>query len=415
LLAGTTLIWSLLSASSATAQAPGLQGCALLIPDSKRIENSELFAPQLSLDGKFVAYEKLDGDRRELHISETGAWERHQVKPKPGDLFKAKQGYESELDWFPIQGSQSRFVFVTGEKDNLDIYLGDAAEPSKPSIPLVTWDSNDEQPALSPDGKDLVFVSTKGRKEGADLYVILDVDKKLRDPAADLAPVRLTTSATGVLYPAWSPDGKFVSLTIEETENDVLNDGVSVLPFGKLRPSLKAGDDASAKVTLQRVTSPEVWPDFVRHDEVGASWSPDGSFLAFYMSAHTGGRKAKKEGEKVEQSLGLVQVKSLGDELKFSAVDKTPFLDKALDPNVDSFLRGPVWSPDSKWILVVKDSAQEENPIRIVGVPGGELREEKGTILNRDLFVVRGNGGATTVLFSAQDRQTTSVYRCELR
>src|SRR5205085_9682819 len=126
-------------------------------------------------------------------------------------------------DWFPRPEGASRFAFVTGDKNNLDIHLGDAAEPKKSSVPLVAWPSVDYQPVFSPDGKDLAFISTKDRSPGADLYVILDVDRQLLDPGAELAPVRLTNTQSEVRNPAWSPDGRFLSVTLEASEGDTVN------------------------------------------------------------------------------------------------------------------------------------------------------------------------------------------------
>jgi WD40 repeat protein len=412
-LAAVVLIWNL--SSGPAARGEGLQNCALLIPEASRIQNYQLLAPQLSHDGKFLSYETLIGERRELHVSDTQTWARFQVKAKPGELFRRKEAFESEMDWFPTQGLQNWFVFVTGERNNFDIYLADATQAQKP-VPLVTWESNDHQPVFSPSGKDLAFISTKGRTEGTDLYVILDVDKKVADPSLELAPVKLTSSTTGVLYPAWSPDGRFLSFTSEENEDGVLNDGISVIAFGKVRASLSPGEDASAKVPVVRATGEGVMADFVRLDEVAASWSPDGAYLAFYYSEHSGGRAAAKaKGEVIHHKVGILQVKSFGDDIKFATVEKTLLADKALDPNCDSFLLGPEWTPDSKSLVVAKDSPEEDNPIRILGVPGGEVHEETGTKLNRDLSVTRTGDGLTVVLFSAHDRQTTSIYRCELR
>jgi dipeptidyl aminopeptidase/acylaminoacyl peptidase len=408
------LAGNLLGGAAARAQSPGLQSCALLIPEQSRIQNYQLLAPQSSVDGKFISYETLIGERRELYISNLETWARFQVKAKPGELFRKKEAFESEMQWYPSQGLPNWFVFVTGDRNNFDIFLGDATQAQKP-IPLVNWDSNDHQPVFSPDGKDVAFISTRGRSEGTDLYVILDVDKKIQDPTVELAPVKLTNSQTGVLYPSWSADGRFLSLTIEESEDGVLNDGISVIRFGKLRASLSPGEDASGRVERVRATSPEVYGDFHRLDEVAASWSPDGAYLSFYYSEHSGGRAAKVKGEVIRHKIGMLQVKNFGDDLKFAALEKTLFSDKALDPNCDSFLRGPEWTPESKHLVVAKDSPEEDNPIWILGVPGGEVHEEAGTKLNRDLFVTRTGDGLTVVLFSAHDRQTTSVYRCELR
>ncbi len=406
----------LVAKPSASFGGSNLQSCRLFVPDGQRIAHYQLLAPQLSYGGSFLAYETLRGDRREIHISSTANWKRHEVRVGKS-IFRSRESFESELDWFPSLDLQEWFIFVTGEKNNFDVYLGNASNP-KTTYPVVNWRSNDHQPVFSPNGKDLAFISTKGRSEGTDLYVILDIDGKLMNPAsAAPEPVRLTRSANGVLYPAWSPDGAFLSYTSEEAEDGVLNDGINVIQFGKIRGTLVPGRDASGSIQPIRASGAKISKRFLHLDEVAASWSPDSRYLAFYYSEHTTARRSGRRdpNEKVKHQIGILRVKRFENDVVFSSIDNFSLDAQVLDPNVDSFLRGPVWSRNFSAMLVVKDSPADDNPVLVISVPSGSASAFHETKLNRDIALGPGIQGSDVVIFSAHDRQTTSIYRCVLR
>ena len=67
---------------------------------------------------------------------------------------------------------------------------------------MTNNEAADFSPRWSPDGKSILFIST--RKEGAQLWLL---------PANGGEPRQLTHFATGVSDPVWSPDGRFVAFS----------------------------------------------------------------------------------------------------------------------------------------------------------------------------------------------------------
>ncbi|HOT02503.1 MAG TPA: S9 family peptidase, partial [Acidobacteriota bacterium] len=69
---------------------------------------------------------------------------------------------------------------------------------------LTASDKSDSTPRWSPDGKTLLFVST--RSDGAQLWLL---------PADGGEPRQLTRFSTGAADPVWTPDGQSVIFTSE--------------------------------------------------------------------------------------------------------------------------------------------------------------------------------------------------------
>jgi hypothetical protein len=138
-----------------------------------------------------------------------------------------------------------RIVYMAREGDDarLAIYImrGDGSDP----VRLTTAEGNDTLPALSPDGRRIVFVSDRdGNRE---IYVM---------NADGSGQLNLTRHAAEDWTPCWSPDGQhiaFASLRDGNWEIYVMNaDGSQV----------------------QRLTDH-------RSTDYGPAWSPDGSSIAF--------------------------------------------------------------------------------------------------------------------------------------
>jgi Tol biopolymer transport system component len=93
----------------------------------------------------------------------------------------------------------SRIVYWKGLRggDGGSIYVLDVTTPGAEAIRLTT-SASDKNPAVSPDGRTVVFRRNDGGREGLDLYSV---------PVAGGAATRLTRGSSLDESPAWSPDG----------------------------------------------------------------------------------------------------------------------------------------------------------------------------------------------------------------
>lgn len=166
-------------------------------------------------------------------------------------LFADARLESSAPDWAP-DGSLvlARWVEAEGGAEggfDSQIFSAQADGSGLRSLP----DSqSDEQPRVSPDGRQIVFVSQ--RDDQADIYR-MDVDGS--------NVVRLTNSTASELHPAWSPDGKWI---VYATNRDS--------PAGKNNYSLYImAPDGSNQCRLTQGEDSQWHP----------AWSPDGMWIAY--------------------------------------------------------------------------------------------------------------------------------------
>jgi dipeptidyl aminopeptidase/acylaminoacyl peptidase len=85
--------------------------------------------------------------------------------------------FTNDMNWAPFPAPDGRhFAYVRiGEGNNWDVYLGDLSGVEPPR--RLTWSpSFDGFPAISPDGKKLLFTRSKGQRFMADLYThVMDI------------------------------------------------------------------------------------------------------------------------------------------------------------------------------------------------------------------------------------------------
>jgi Tol biopolymer transport system component/DNA-binding winged helix-turn-helix (wHTH) protein len=128
----------------------------------------------------------------------------------------------------------------------------DPVAPPRP-LPLTAFHGSEQDPALSPDGKNVAFAWNGEREDNFDIYVL---------PIGSVTPRRITSNAADDLHPAWSPDGRTIAF---------------------LR---RLGDDLAALVLIPSTGGPEHRIADVRNDEMrrtrlaSLAWSPDGRWLA---------------------------------------------------------------------------------------------------------------------------------------
>jgi dipeptidyl aminopeptidase/acylaminoacyl peptidase len=148
---------------------------------------------------------------------------------------------------------------------------------------LTDGDFADVDPAWSPDGRHLAFVSARHADRdydnAADIWIV---------PADGGAPRRLTDTAGPVSLPAFSPDGRRIAYLGHRYRHDAgRNKRIFTLPF-------EGGTPTCLTTTLDRTCAPFF-------ASMGPQWSADGQWITFAIEdqgdipvyrVHTAGRTA---------------------------------------------------------------------------------------------------------------------------
>lgn len=171
---------------------------------------------------------------------------------------------------WPSWSADGRIVFAAHDGRQWDLLIVDPDETSgltpPRALPLTASEADEREPAVSPDGLTIAFVSTVGSgDDDADLWWMPMPPRA--QPAAAGAPgdgrqsaVRLLRAPGGESRPAWSPDGRQIVFA-------ALRDGVGTLW------ALAVPSPAGAAV---RPSSP---PVLLSRRYGTAAWAPDGQSI----------------------------------------------------------------------------------------------------------------------------------------
>ena len=229
-----------------------------------------------------------------------------------------------------VEKEKGKIVFVTEEEGNFDIYTMAAAGSEK--IRLTYHEAADFDPAWSPDGRQVAFVSLREgdheageskscSEDNCEIFVV-DVD------GSNLKRLSFRENS-GESDPVWSGDGKqiaFLSQSLQERDSTL-----SVM-----------NADGSNPVQLTKRGSYAYEP----------AWSPDGGRIAFRCSG------CGNESTEINYDIYLIDVNSR--ELRRITTHKGGEYN-------------PAWSPDGRKIFFVSD--REEDPgIYVVNGDGSDER-----------------------------------------
>lgn len=256
------------------------------------------------------------------------------------------------LEYSPRYSADGRWIVYTGERNGLaDIYR---MHPDGSGVERLTDDpAFDDQGALSPDGRTLAFVSTRGGGT-ADIWLMDVASKTYRN---------LTKHHSGNFRPAWSPDGAWIAFTSDRDARPATNPGrwehLQSTGIYIVKPDGQG---------LRRLT---------RKDGVAGSpsWSADGRKILYYETDEVGAYMAKNATSRTE----LVSIDlSSGERTTYTASRETKlspawlsdgrisYIVRAGDntaglriwyPNlrvvtlIPGVVRDPSWSPDGMHVV----------------------------------------------------------------
>jgi Tol biopolymer transport system component len=326
--------------------------------------------PRFSPDGRYLSFERRHGSAQAIFVVSSeapgGAVERITSQPpraaasaeeallgggRSDDSYNAQISFSSDARSFVFTGNAGSGVYRLYEGT-----LGGA-----PPRALTAQSKEDGHPAVSPDGRWLVYVSARA-----------GIGKLFLRDLTTGGERQLTAGDKVDLYPAWSPDSRLVAYTSGDNDNH----DVFVI------------DVSTPQATPRQLTT---W----KYDDLRPTFSPDGALVAFYSNY-------SPTGEEKEWSIVAVPADGSGP-TKGSALAKL-----AVAQNVVTDLEvGPAWLPWGRAIIYARNLKAEWNPIYAVDTETrGEVRIETSTRMNHDLTCSR-NG---LLAFRAQVASWDDVF-----
>ena len=326
--------------------------------------------PRFSPDGRYLSFERRHGSAQAIFVVGTeapgGPVERITSQPPraAASAEEALLGGTRSDDSYNAQisfSSDARSFVFTGNAGSGVYRLYEGTLGGGPPRALTGQSKEDGHPAVSPDGRWLVYVSARA-----------GIGKLFLRDLTTGGERQLTAGDKVDLYPAWSPDSRLVAYTSGDNDNH----DVFVI-------------DASApQATPRQLTT---W----KYDDLRPTFSPDGALVAFYSNY-------SPAGEEKEWSIVAVPADGSGP-TKGAALAKLAVAQNVVtDPEV-----GPAWLPWGRAVIYARNLKAEWNPIYAVDTETrAEVRIETSTRMNHDLTCSR-NG---LLAFRAQVASWDDVF-----
>jgi len=246
---------------------------------------------------------------------------------------------------------------------------GDAHVTASRPVPLTSYQGDERQPDLSPDGSQVAFTWNGEKQDNWDIY--------LKVVGSSDAPLRLTTDPASDTKPKWSPDGKLIAFVRSAADNDAI-----------MLTSALGGAD-------RRLTA------FPTAIEAGISWSPDSKWLAVAAGARKGPTTLRLVSAETGESRVLTEPPA------WSGGD----FDPAFSPDGRSlaFVREFGMNVEELWVLPLSQTyAPEGEPKKILGdgkqnhspawsADGRELIFSSGELALAGMYRMPADGSAAPV------------------
>lgn len=216
--------------------------------EARQLTNQEhgMSQPAWSPDGKMLAF-----------VSRVGEWK----EPKERDQFeKAEPRVIADLR-YKLDG--------VGFFDNRRTHIFTIDAESGETRQVTGGDFNDDQPAWSPDGKTIAFVSDRSpqrhqRQWRTDVWVTSAIGGRAR---------RLTRGRGSVAHPTFSPDGKWIAFVGHEHGDEGVGKNLHLMVI----PVAGGGSPRSLSASIDRPVAG--WPVFMSGRTF--AWAEDGASLLF--------------------------------------------------------------------------------------------------------------------------------------
>jgi dipeptidyl aminopeptidase/acylaminoacyl peptidase len=375
--------------------------------------NNEM--PCFSPDGKKLAYVRSARDKSELWIINL---ETHREKaasiaqPESESNFDLgavgnKASFSMSISWAP----DSRFYVYVGESYHL--YIG--CVDMDMSFQLTSASATDKDPRWSPDGRFIVFTSS--RSGNGDLYLIkikdlmdnmiktqqYDLFSKIENTPNNYLSL-ITPKSDGIDYaPNWSPDSEYIifhSYSSSPLQPDSETINIKAIHLIKDRDGL---------VKTWETKMITHWFDPVPYTEMHPSWSPfygvsKKEYIAFYSDMLDG--KVTKQEYMERQKTSEKQFAIFVCELSREELDKKIALDQEGEAKSKVYLLlpykvitpkdfranydvnyGPAWLPDNKnnkGIILSRTDEKEKNQLYYLKIRD-EYNNGKKNLLDLDL------------------------------
>jgi len=250
-------------------------------------------------------------------------------RPQPRSVpFTSLPGMENQPAFSP-DGKQVAFCWNGDKEDNIDVYIKLIGTDAM--LRLTTHPAQDTSPAWSPDGRYIAFRRNTSEESGFYLVPALGgVERKV----AAAFPARAHFRGHSL---DWTPDGKFLVVVDRESEETPFNISVVSIETGKKRRLLSPSAPSTGVMAL--------------------AVSPDGQSVAFSQIIWHQTERGINQSE-------LYTVSTMGGEPKRLTFDS-------------SFVSGMGWSPDGREIVFASQRGESSGliaPLSLwrISVSGGQ-------------------------------------------
>lgn len=201
-------------------------------------------SPAVSPDGNKIAFTSNRFGTREIYILDLVSNTLTQMTNS--------SAYEGSIDWSP---DGAYIVFDVYQNEHFDLVIQSVTDQTEIPIQLTDGPSNNFQPAWSPDGSEIAFVSDRsGRNEiwTARLQNLEDRFTKL-----------IGSTDADFSHPAWSPDGTRLAISKYQNKNEILliqpqNPNVEPVSIGSGEYPVWMPDGSGVLATLKLPNETEI-------------------------------------------------------------------------------------------------------------------------------------------------------------